>query len=345
LRLKHHLPIELKTRTTDDYTGGHSKELARWKGDASSDRERERENQWFHAEKLVAKMAGRRTGLVPAKCLEEHRATHHIYIRLADGREGRCPLSVLEELNEAGMTRLGIAQGYHEGHLSPAKRHSYFAARSKYLGDLDPVPVTMDSKDDNVPSPLAAQLVDLPLEEEALEILVAYSSALHTLLARAARLEVKSIDKAVERTLRLTEICKVEDIAQLLEQVPQLRHITAEEREFARENALETLNKWYKSNIQRVAKEIQVKLELQRINPPFRGGRVETELPVDLLRRPALKELLLTVVDMGSGETDTVCVEITHEITPGRGALDVSYDRVSWAVGLAAMRRSSVIYV
>jgi len=288
-------------------------------------------------------MAGRRTGLVPAKCLEEHRATQHIYIRLADGREGRCPLSVLEELNEAGMTRLGIAQGYHEGHMSPAKRHSYFAERSKYLGDLDRVPVAMDAKDDNVTSPLAAQLLDLPLEEEAVEILVTHSSALHTLLARAVRLEVKSIDKAVERTLRLTEICKVEDIAQLLEQVLQLRHITAEEREFARENALESLHKWYKSNMQRIAKEIQVKLELQRINPG--GGRVETELPVDLLRRPALEELLLTIFDMGSGETDTVCVKITHEITPGRGALDVSYDRVSWAVVLAAMRRSSVIYV
>ena len=44
-------------------------------------------------------------GLVPAKCLQEHRTTHHIYIRHADGREGRCPLSVLEELNESAMSR------------------------------------------------------------------------------------------------------------------------------------------------------------------------------------------------------------------------------------------------
>ena len=73
VRLKHHLPIELTARNTQernskqDAAGGHSKKRGRGaadgKGDALSD------GLWFHAEKLVVKVAGgqkQKTGILCA---------------------------------------------------------------------------------------------------------------------------------------------------------------------------------------------------------------------------------------------------------------------------------------
>ena len=102
---------------------------------------------------------------------------------------------------ECVLLRRGLEQGYHEGHLSPAKKPAIsFTTEAKYFGDLNLRDTTTLSantalsltaaSDDTVPSPLADLLAALPLEEEARGLLLSYSSALHTLLARAARHKV-----------------------------------------------------------------------------------------------------------------------------------------------------------
>jgi hypothetical protein len=61
----------------------------------------------------------RKAGIVPKRCLA-HFQTHHVHIRCADGREGRCALKDLEELN-ADHGRPDELAAYHEGHMSPTK--------------------------------------------------------------------------------------------------------------------------------------------------------------------------------------------------------------------------------
>jgi len=303
VRLKHHLPLTSNGRL------------------------------WYHAEKVGASGAVLHSGLIPVECLEESHKTHYVQIRCADGRQGRCGVEALVEINSSTTDPHEVAQ-YHEGHLSPSKKANtinYDASRpQKFLTDDSPPQV--GARGGMIKSPLEEQLVALPLSGEVVERLVYYSSALHSVLTRASSLKVKSIDAKLVRTLQITERCKLEDTEQILETVPLLRNLRADEVVAATSRALDTLTTWYQSSIERVGNEIVVHLELQQ------GG-----VPLALVRNPPLHELALTVRDMGSGTIDTVYLEVAHRVATGRGALSVDYERITWAQVVAALRHTAVV--
>jgi hypothetical protein len=66
------------------------------------------------------------------------------------------------------------------------------------------------------------------------------------------------------------------------------------------------------------------------------------EVPAELLRRPALTTLAIVVKDMRNSDEDTVYVDVTHSLLPGRSALDIAYDRVNWYICIRMLTYADV---